>query len=113
MRMGPEELARVGIKRIDRLRVPEDKLPLARELVYHRRRVAWLLGAERAPELLASVLVERDRHAPLTARETDQLPAIHQRMAGESPHRSLDAEILFEIARPKHRAFRGVETEEV
>ena len=85
----PIDLAGHRVERVGRLGMPEDELPLAAGLVDDRRAVARLLGAQRAPDLLAGVLVEGDRRAAGAAHQANQPVAVQQRMPGEAPHAAL------------------------
>src|SRR5687767_11640723 len=98
---------------INRFRMPDDELAFARELVDHRRSVARFLRAQRPPAFLARLPVESDRDTPRPAHETDHLVAVHERMSGETPQGSLDAEVLLQIARPVNRSGFGAETEQM
>src|SRR6266567_1380094 len=93
--------------------MPEDQLPFAACLANHRRTIARLFGAQGAPELLAGVLLEGDRHGALAAGQANQFLAFEQRMPGETPHRGLGVEILLEIARPKDFSITRVEAEQI
>src|SRR2546422_4319718 len=85
----------------------------ATELVNHRRTIAWLLCAESAPEFLAAVFVQRHGHAPFAADQADEFLSVNQRMSGEAPHGRFGAVILFELARPKNLAGRGLKAEQI
>src|SRR5207245_2576133 len=69
----PVKLARFRIEAVDRLRVPDDKLALAAELINHRRRIARLWGRQCTPQLLAHLFVEGNHGAVLAADKANQL----------------------------------------
>src|SRR5688572_25460689 len=93
--------------------MPDDELPRPAGLDDGRRTVAGLARAERLPDYLAAVLVERHRDASFTAGEADQFFPIQQRMPGKAPDRGARAEVLLIVARPQHRALLRIETEHV
>src|SRR5678816_1050414 len=101
--------AGLGIERVQRLGMPDEQLPLAARLVDDRRRVTRLLCAQGAPEFFAGVLVEGHCHAALPANKTNEFAPVDEWVPGESPHRSFDGEVLFEIARPDFLSSRRVE----
>src|SRR2546422_5589385 len=55
----------------------------ATELVNHRRTIARFLCAERAPEFLAAVFVQRHGHAPFAADQADEFLSVNQRRSEE------------------------------
>ena len=93
--------------------MPHDELPLSARLENHRRRIARLLRAERAPEFLAGVLFKSHDDAALAARETDELVSIQQRMSRKAPHRCGNTEVFFEIARPDFLPGGRVEAQQI
>ena len=93
--------------------MPDDELPPASGLDDDGRCVAGVLRGERAPQLLARVLVERDGCGAVAADEADQLVTIEQRVSSETPQRRLHAKVFLERARPNDLAILRIETEEV
>ena len=99
-RLRPINLARLGVKRVDRLGVPDDELaraagPLAlfvRPVSMIGRAVADVLGLQRGPQHIAGHLVERgDELALAGAGEADQLVPVDERVGGVAPGRRLRA----------------------
>src|SRR4029434_4445504 len=111
--LGPMKRPGLGVERVQRLGMPDEQLPLAAGVVDDRRRVARLLGAQSAPKFLAGILIEGHGNAALPANKANEFAPIDERMPGESPHRSFDGKVLFEIARPDFLSSRRVETLEI
>ena len=110
--MSPVDFAAFGIEAADRLRVPDNELGSARELVKHRRAITRLLGAERPPKFLACLLVKSHRHTAFAADDTNELLPIDQWMRGKAPRRCLDIVIFGQFALPPNGAIDGVTAED-
>src|SRR5687768_13017765 len=93
--------------------MPDQELPLAAGGDHRRRAVAGLLGGERSPQLFACVLVEGDGDGAFAADEADQLFAVNEGMAAETPNRRLGFVLLLQLLRPENSTLRGVEAEQV
>ena len=109
----PINFARFRIERVDRFRMPDDELPFSAGLDDRRRTIARLLRRECAPEFLAGVLVERHRHGAVAADEADELVAVDEWMAGETPHRRRDLVVHLEIALPKNFPLGHIEAVQI
>src|SRR5262249_7276491 len=94
----PVDLAGLRVEAMHGFRVPDDKLTLAASLVNHRWTVTRLLGRERSPEFLASVLVEGNGSRALATDHADELLAIQQRMRGETPQGRLNLVVVLQFA---------------
>src|SRR5262249_42735991 len=112
-RVRPVQLATLGIERVDRFGVPDDDLPRATCVDDRRRTIARLARTQGAPEFFSGALAKHHRHAALASDETNQLPAIEQRMARETPDGSFHLEVLLKIARPEHLSVRAIQAPEI
>src|SRR5258708_1675965 len=93
--------------------MPEDQLPLSAAFVDHGRTVPRFLRAQRSPEFLARILVERHDRRAVPSRETNQASTVEYGIPRETPHRRFGIEILFEIARPNNFPIGSIETKQV
>src|SRR5437867_6516925 len=93
--------------------MPNDELPFPAKFINHRRRVTGFFRRERAPNLLAGVLVERHRHTSLSAGKANELLTIDEWMSGEAPERSGNPKLLLKLARPQHLPAGRFQAEEI
>ena len=95
--------------------MPDDQLRRAAGVDQDRLRIARLpIRRQRAPELLAGPLVERDHlGVGLAPDETDESVAVDQRRPGDPPRRNGRIEILDVVPLPDDAAVGDVEHEEV
>src|SRR5205814_1390644 len=109
----PVQLAGLGIEAVNRLGMPDEKLSRAASLDDRGRGVPRLAGLERVPELFAGIFVEGVGDPVFAAHDADELLAVNQRMAAETPDGCLRFEVAFEVLRPENCSFGGIETEEI
>ena len=110
----PQCFAVGRIEADDRLRVPDDQLPLAAEFEDDGSAVAGLGAIECAPQFFAGLFVEaHDHRAGRAAGQHDELIAVDERRSGHAPRGHFRAEVGRQIFLPKDVAGGDVETKQV
>src|SRR4051812_2037114 len=111
--MRPEHFAALGIEPGHRVRMPDDQLPFAPNIVNHRRRITNFADRKRAPKLLATLFVERHHGAIAAPHGADEASAVEQRMGSVSPDGRLGCELLQKMPFPDELSVAGIEAEKI